>query len=131
MYKLRRDRAPDLFTYHGEEVFCTCGLRATRSISHCLERYFGCPLEKEDNCGFYLKLEIHTAVEKTKRENDYIIREKDAIIHEKDAIIYENQEEIATLRAQIDTANLRIENLAGACKEWMKLLGTLEYNKDN
>ncbi|CAN1146199.1 hypothetical protein LINPERHAP2_LOCUS15117, partial [Linum perenne] len=92
MYKLRRDRAPDLFTYHGEEVFCTCGLRATMSISHCLERYFGCPLEK-----------IHTAVEKTKRENDYIIREKDAIIHEKDAIIYENQEEIATLRAQIDT----------------------------
>ncbi|CAN1263198.1 hypothetical protein LINPERPRIM_LOCUS11528 [Linum perenne] len=99
MYKLRRDRAPDLFMYHGEEIFCTCGVRATRSISHCLECYFGCPLEKEDNCGFYLKLEIHMAVEKTKRENDYIIREKDAILHEKDAIIYENHEEIASLRA--------------------------------
>ncbi|CAN1130202.1 hypothetical protein LINPERHAP2_LOCUS5700, partial [Linum perenne] len=89
---------------------CWCDLRATRSVRPSdLERYFGCPREREEKgCGYYEKLEVREAVDAAIKEKDQIIRakdellvranrEKDDIVEEKDNIIRELREEISWL----------------------------------
>ncbi|CAN1779932.1 hypothetical protein LINPERHAP1_LOCUS14924 [Linum perenne] len=74
MYKMKKHEEEDLFVYEGGLVECKCGLRPTRFIAYNLERYFGCPREKEGkSCGFYEKLEVREAVDAVTKEKDEVI----------------------------------------------------------
>ncbi|CAN1178276.1 hypothetical protein LINPERHAP2_LOCUS33578, partial [Linum perenne] len=102
MHKLKKPVEEDFFVYEASVVNCWCDLRATRSVRPSeLERYFGCPREREEKgCGYYEKLEVQEAVDAAIKEKDQIIRakdellvranrEKDDIVEEKDNIIRE------------------------------------------
>ena len=53
MHKLKKPVEEDLFVYEASVVNCWCDLRATRSVRPSdLERYFGCPREREVKKGF-------------------------------------------------------------------------------
>ncbi|CAN1156989.1 hypothetical protein LINPERHAP2_LOCUS21270 [Linum perenne] len=115
MHKLKKPVEEDLFVYEASVVNCWCDLRATISVRPSdMERYFGCPREREENgCGYYEKLEVQEAVDTVIKEKDRIIRakdeqlvrtnrEKDDIVGEKDNIIRDLREEISWLHVSIN-----------------------------
>ncbi|CAN1755774.1 hypothetical protein LINPERHAP1_LOCUS5866, partial [Linum perenne] len=78
-HKLKKPVEEDLFVYEASVVNCWCDLRATRFVRPSdLERYFGCPREREEKgCGYYEKLEVREVVDAVIKERDQIIRAKD------------------------------------------------------
>ncbi|CAN1120219.1 hypothetical protein LINPERHAP2_LOCUS84 [Linum perenne] len=121
MHKLKKLVEEDLFVYEASVVNCWCDLRATRSVRPSdLERYFGCPREREEKgCGYYEKLEVREAVDAAIKEKDQIIRAKDELLvranREKDDIVEEKDNIIRELREEISWLHVLINRLL---REW-------------